>query len=318
MRFLLRLVAVLLPLLALISAVAQEPPQDNKHGIMIRTAQMYINPSADSAKIGEVGIGREVAVLDQSRDWVQVLASVTPEKTITGWILNKGVVKTDTPDGDKLLFGEAAASELEASKIHGRKGAADDARRLYYRVFDYFPKSDLAGEALYRAADIIWQLDATDIATRPSSRERDPHDRLPITEDYMKLVIKKFPGSRWADMAAFHLIENKLCGTWVGPKCPDQEAEIYEKYTADRPSSPRAAEALYNAATRRAALIEMYKSENDDKKNDDKKSDQSRNQAKADCQLIINKYGETDWAYRARALAYMIDQGIPTYGNEEQ
>ena len=308
-----RLVVFFLPLLALIPANGQEPPQDNKHGIMIRTAQIYINPSAETTRLGEVGIGREVTVLDQSRDWVQVLASVTQEKDITGWILNKGVIHIDTPDGDKLLFGEAAASELEASKLHGRKGAADDARRLYYRVFDYFPKSDLAGQALYRAADIIWQLEATDIATRPSSHARDPSDRLPITEDYMKLVMKKFPGTRWADMAAFHLIENKLCGTWTGPKCPDKEADIYEKYAYDRPSSPRAAEALYSAATRRAALIEMFKSENDAKK-----GDQARNQAKADCQAIINKYGETDWAYRARALAYMIDQNIPTYGNEEQ
>lgn len=313
MKVFFRLLVALLPLVAVIPSTAQEPPQDNKHGIMIRVAQIYLSPGSDAQKLGEIGRGREVTVLDQSRDWVQVLASMTAEKDITGWILNKGIVHIDTPDGDKLLFGEAAASELEASKIHGRKGAADDARRLYYRVFDYFPKSDLAGQALYRAADIIWQIDATDIATRPSARERDPNDRLPITEDYMRLVMKKFPGTRWADMAAFHLIENKLCGTWIGPKCPDKEAEIYEKYTADRPTSPRAAEALYNAATRRAALIDMYKSENDEKK-----SGQALNQAKSDCQAIINKYGETDWSYRARALAYMIDHDIPTYGNEEQ
>jgi len=32
----------------------------------------------------------------------------------------------------------------------------------------------------------------------------------------MKLVIKKFSGSKWADLAAFHLIDNKLCGDWQG------------------------------------------------------------------------------------------------------
>ena len=297
-------------LAAALSVAAQEPPSDTHHGIMVRVAQIYVTPSASSAKLGEIGRGREVAVLDQSREWVQVLASVTQEKDITGWILDKGIIHINTPDGDKILFGEAAASELEASRRHGREGAADDARRLYYRVFDYFPKSDLAGEALYRAADIIWQLDATDVNTRPSARMRDPNDRAEIPEDYMKMVEKKFPRTKWADLAAFHLIENKLCGTWDGSKCPDKEAGIYEKYAAERPDSPNAAEALYDAATRRAALIEIYKTETNQKK-----SDESRAQVKADCDLAVTKYPQTDWAYRARSLLYTVNQGIPTYGN---
>ena len=295
-----------------VAVVAQEPPSDTHHGIMVRVAEIYIAPDNSSAKLGEIDRGHEVAVLDQSGDWLQVLASITQEKDLTGWILNKGVVRINTPDGDKIIFGEAAASELEASSPHGRKGAADDARRLYYRVFDYFPKSDLAGEALYRAADILWQIEANDVNSRPSAR-RDPGDRLPITEDYMKMVIKKFPGTKWADMAAFHLIENKLCGEWTGSKCPDKEAEIYEKYAAERPDSPKAAEALYDAASRRAALIEIYKTEERPKQ-----SEESRDRAKSDGNLVITKYPQTDWAYRARTLVYMIDQGIPTYGNAQQ
>jgi hypothetical protein len=293
-----------------IAALAQEPPSDNKHGIMVRAAQIYIAPDATTAKLGEVGLGREVTVLDQSREWVQVLASVTPERDITGWILNKGIIHIDTPDGPKILFGVAAANELEASRRNARKDAADDARRLYYRVFDYFPKSDLAGEGLYRAADILWQIEAADVNSRPA-RNREVMDRPEITETYMKLVKKKFPGTKWADMAEFHLIENKLCNDWLGEsKCPDKEAGIYEKYAAEHPDSPRAAEALYDAATRRAALIEIYKTENKSKQ-----IDESHEKAKADCSLAITKYGTTDWALRARALAYMIDQGIPTYGN---
>jgi hypothetical protein len=243
-----------------------------------------------------------------------VLASINQEKDITGWMFDKGVVHIDTPDGDKIIFGEAAASELEASKLHGRKGAADDARRLYYRVFDYFPKSELAGEALYRAADIIWQLDANDVNTRPSARQRSPDDRAEINEDYMRMVEKKFPRTKWADMAAFHLIENKLCGDWIGQsKCPEKEADIYEKYAFDRPESPDAAEALYDAATRRAALIEIYKTEGNPKK-----SEESQGQARGDANAAVSKYPATDWAYRSRTLIFMLDQGIPTYGNSLQ
>jgi len=244
-----------------------------------------------------------------------VMASLGGEKDVTGWILDKGVVRINTPDGDKILFGEAAASELEASQRHARKGAADDARRLYYRVFDYFPKSDLAGEGLYRAGDIIWQLEAGDVRSRKNdSTMEDPFSRAQLGEDTMKLVIKKFPRSKWADMAAFHLLDNKLCNDWAGQsKCPEKEADMFEKYAAEHPDSPNAPEALYDAATRRAALIEIYKTENKPKQ-----SEESRAHAKSDGELAVSKYPQSDWAYRARTLVFLVDQGIATYGSAQQ
>ena len=45
---------------------------------------------------------------------------------------------------------------------------------MYARTQEYFPNSPLAGEALYRAADIRWQLDVEDYRSRPSAKERDP------------------------------------------------------------------------------------------------------------------------------------------------
>jgi hypothetical protein len=292
------------------SLFGQEGPPDNKHGIMVRVAQLYISPDATSSKLAEVPRGREVIILEQSRNWLHVLASITPEKDINGWIVDKGVIRPDTPDGDKILFGEGAASELIASTRSGRRGAADDARRLYYRVYDYFPKSDLAGEGLYRAADILWQIQSSDVHSRPSARQRDPGLHGEMDDQYMKLVMKKFPGTKWADLAAFHLLEPKLCGDWEGDeKCPEKEANMYEKYAEERPNSPTAPEALYDAAWRRAALIEIYKNQHNDKK-----VEESRNNAKSLGQTIINKYPQTDWAYRARTLIYLVDQQIPTYG----
>ena len=85
----------------------------------------------------------------------------------------------------------------------------------------------------------------------------------------MKQVMKKFPDTKWAQLAAFHLLDNKLCGDWQGSsKCPDKEADIYEKYVKEHPESPAAPEALYNAASRRAALIEIYKTEEQPKKSE--------------------------------------------------
>jgi Outer membrane lipoprotein len=209
------------------------------------------------------------------------------------------------------VFGAAVDSEDEGSKRHGRRGAAQDALRLYRRVYDIFPTTALAGEALYRAADIKWQVDRADMLSRPSAREKDPMLRYGIDEDSMKLVMKKFPDSKWAQLAAFHLIDNKLCGDWQGSsKCPDKEAEIYEKYVKEHPESPAAPEALYNAASRRAALIEIYKTEEQPKK-----SEQSKNQALALGQQLVSQYPQSDWSHRGETLLFLVQQGVPTYGN---
>ncbi len=185
-------------------------------------------------------------------------------------MLDQGVVRASTPNGDRILFGEAVDSEDQATRRHGRNGAAQDAMRLYYCVADYFPTSPLAGEAMYRSADIRWQLEKSDVSSRPSSRERDAYLREGMEEKYMKEVIKKFPGTKWADLAAFQLIDNKLCGDWQGSsKCPVKESELYEKYAADHPQSPALGEALYDAAWRWSTLIEIFKTEEQPKKSEE-------------------------------------------------
>jgi len=127
----------------------------------------------------------------------------------------------------------------------------------------------------------------------------------------MKLVMKKFSGTKWADLAAFHLIDNKVCGDWQGSsKCPDKEAEIYEKYAKEHSQSPAGAEALYDAAWRRSALIEIYKIEEQAKK-----SDESKNRAIALAQQVLSQYPQSEWALRARRLIFLIQQNVPTYGN---
>jgi outer membrane protein assembly factor BamD (BamD/ComL family) len=286
-----------------------------ERGVMVRAAQIYLSPDTNSPKIAIVDRGREVAVIEKSRDWLHVLATLSePTETVegrdvSGWILDKGVVRAATPNGDKILFGEAVDSEHEASRRGGRKGADKDALRLYYRAAEYFPQSPVAGEALYRAADIRWQIDRADLFGRPSGR--DPRSRLyGIDEDLMKQVIKKFPHTKWADLAAYHLLDNKLCGDWQGEsRCPEKEAEVYEKYADEHPQSPVAAEALYNAAYRRSALIELYKNESKSTHIGEAKA-----KAVALAQRVIANFSQSDWATRAQALLYKVDQGIPTYG----
>lgn len=311
-------VAALLCTPILAHAVAQR-------GTLVNEESIRVAPSSDSAKLGEARRGHELVILDTSRDWVHVEAIISEPhrdrdtdeeiegKTITGWVPGKAFVGQATQDGDKIIFGEAADSEDQASRRRGRRDAAQDAMRLYYRVYDLFPASPLAAEGLYRAADIRWQIERNDVMTRPSAREREAYMRAQIDEEWMKQVMKKYPGTKWADLAAFHLIENKLCGDWQGAsKCPEKEADMYEKYAKEHEQSPAAPEALYDAAWRYSALIEIYKTEANQKK-----SDEAKNHALAAAQKIVTQYLQSDWALRAQRLIFYIQQGVPTYGNAD-
>jgi outer membrane protein assembly factor BamD (BamD/ComL family) len=296
---------------ALLSTAPLARAASPQRGITVREAQIYINPDTSAAKLAGIDRGREVAVLDTSRNWIHVFASLGPERDVTGWMLDKGVVRTATPNGDLILYGAAADAEAEASNARGRRNAAQDAMNLYARMAEYFPNSPRAGEALYRSADIRWQLDKLDLAGRPSAKEKDPHLREPLEEKYMKEVMKKFPRTKWADLAAFHLIDNKLCGEWQGThECPEKESELYLKYAREHPDSPAAAEAMYDAASRLADLVQIYRTEEQPNK-----SQEAKNRALRVCQDLASRYPQSDWGARGAALLYEVQQDIPTFGN---
>ncbi len=292
-----------------------------ERGVIIREATIYVAPDASSAKLSGVGRGREVAVVERSPGWANVVATVEtdPEeetsKNVTGWVVDKGIVTASTPQGDEIVFGEAVDSEGEASHRGGRKGAAQDAMRLYAAVAEYFPTSALAAEAAYRSADIRWQIEAAAESTRPSMRETDPSLKYHIDEQYMKKVIKKFPGTKWADLAAYRLLDNKTCGEWAAEaKCPEMEATLYMKYVEEHPKSPKVPEALYKAAWRYSTLIVIYKSNNEAKK-----AAESTARAINTAKRVATEFADvTDWATRAERLLYMVQSEIPTYGNALQ
>jgi outer membrane protein assembly factor BamD (BamD/ComL family) len=315
---------VTLKITATLSLCASFALADAVRGTLVHEETIRVAPSADAARLAEVGRGRELVIIDTTRDWVHVEAILRQPshdegatedeeegKAVTGWVPAKALVMATTQDGDRIIFGEAADSEDEASRRRGRRDAAQDAMRLYYRLYDLMPTSPLAAEALYRAADIRWQIERSDVMTRPSARERQAYMRGQMNEEWMRLLLKKYPGTKWADLASFRLIENKICGEWEGlVKCPDKEADLYENYAKDHPQSPAAPEALYDAAWRRSALIEMYKTEPNQKK-----AAESKDRALALAQKIVSQYLQSPWALRAERLIFYIQQGIPTYGN---
>ncbi|HLY98435.1 MAG TPA: hypothetical protein VKT33_05150 [Candidatus Angelobacter sp.] len=304
--------------LSALSALAE----DKDHATLVRDAQLYVTPGS-SEKLVELQRGRDLVIFERTtidkQPWLKVYATIVDQeresvRELTGWLPEKGVVATSTPNGDQIIFGEAVDSEQQAEQRGGRKGAAQDAMRLYYRMQEFFPNSPLAGEAMWRSADIRWQIEKSDVMRRPSARELDPDARTPIEEEFMKQVIKKFPHSKWADLAAYNLIDNKLCGEWKGlAKCPEKESEIYTHYAHEHPQSPKAAEALYNAAWRQAVLVDIYRINNE---ND--KSASARKKAIALAQELLTQSPQGDWKPRTLDLIYKLEQNVPLYGTQQE
>jgi hypothetical protein len=60
-------------------------------------------------------------------------------------------------------------------------------------------------------------------------------------------------------------------------------------------------------------LIEIYKTEEEPKK-----SEEARGKAVALAQKAVAQTTSQDWGARAQRLLYLMEQGIPTYGNVTQ
>ena len=297
---------------------------------VLRVSSLYVSPDLGAQRVDRVQIGREMVVAERTTGWLRVFANTDivqerraddPEfgaaeipPPISGWMQAKGVVVENTPNGDQILMGAAAEQESLASDPRGPVNAASTARLLYRRVAEMFPNSPLAPEAAWRAADILWQLQKADVASRPSARERESYLREQIDEDGMKKVIKNYPHTRQADLAAYALIDNKLCGDWQGQtKCPEKESEIYEKYAAEHPDGPRTAQALYQAVYRQSVLSDMYATDGNDKK-----SETAHGHARQLAAQLKEKFPQSDYTARAVVLVYKLDEGVPVYGNDRQ
>lgn len=322
---------------SLTAAFSQKKPKDSLSGYdrsaratLVHPAIVYVSPNDDAQHVAEVAPGHEVVVIEHNGPWVRVFANTdtadkqdeakqpefSTDDTVTpasGWIRDKGIVTQATVNGDAILYGTAAEMENQASQPHAPKGAAEEAHLLYRRVAEYYPSSTLAAEAAFRSADVRWQLDRADISTLPSAHEQEAYLRPQIYEGDMQKVIKQYPGTRYAALAAYDLIDNKLCGDWQGlPKCPEMEAVLYEKYVDRYPDSPKAAEALYRATYRQGALVAMYQAE------DRKRAAQAAANAQGLATELMQHYPQSDYAARAISIAYRVQQGIPVYGSDRE
>ncbi len=324
-------------LLALgVTAQGQKPlprvqmPKNGTLATIVREAELYSSADENSDRTAQILPGRELVVVEKNGNWLRVFANTDAPDTreadrpvfggeaeaqpISGWILNKGVVDMNTPSGDLILFGTADAAEQAAAVPDPPPHLAEEARLLYRRVVIMFPQSPWTPEAMYRAADIRWQIQKADAASLPSAHEKQNYLREQMDEDEMKAVMKYFPQTRFAALAAFDLIENKLCGDWQGSeKCPEQETAYYLRYVDAYPTSPKAAEALYDAAWREAAAGDMWQADGDVKR-----ANEDRGYAKGVLARMEQKYPDSPFTARAASMMFKVDQGIAVYGSSRE
>jgi outer membrane protein assembly factor BamD (BamD/ComL family) len=320
-------------LLFVVQATAAPKPQAPSNGpkaTVIRTTNLYVGPDEKSSRLAEVSPGREMVIVEKNGPWLRVFANTDEQVSqaqdapvfghdaaavpISGWMAAAGVVSSETPKGDVILFGAAASEEADATLIHAPQGIAQAARLLYQRMADFFPQSPLAPEAAWRSADIRWQLQKADVMSLPSAHEKDAYMREQIDDEELRKLRKTYPHSKWADLADWDMLDNKVCGDWQGStKCPEKEAEMYEKYAQEHPESPRAPEALYNAVYRQGALHDIYTADGDDKK-----AGEAKARAVTIADTIATKYPQSDYAARAASLVYQLQESIPIYGTDRQ
>ncbi|MBT9331437.1 hypothetical protein [Paracidobacterium acidisoli] len=306
-------------------------PKNGTRATLVRLANLYVQPDESADRMAEVTPGRELVIVERNGKWLRVFANTDTQDTrrsdqpefggdaetaapISGWLLDKGIVDVNTPHGDQILFGEADIAEQAASEPNPPPRVAQEARLLYRRLVEMFPQSPWIAEAMYRAADIRWQTQKADAMTLPSAHEKESYLREQMDEDEMKKVEKYFPHTKWAALAAFDLIDNKLCGDWQGSeKCPEKEADYYLKFADDYPDAEVTPSALYKAAWREASAGDMWASDGDQKR-----ADEDRGRAKAIVQRMTDKYPQSAYTVRGTTLVYKVEQGIPVYGSERE
>lgn len=319
-----------LPLAAQKKKDQLEKPMAGPRATPLQITWLYVSADLGGQKVGRVQIGREMVVAEKSGNWLRVYANTDVEEEhssdepifntndtpppISGWMQAKGVVIENTPNGDQILMGAAADQEALANDPRGPVNAARSAHLLYRRLIDMFPNSPLDAEAAWRSADILWQIQKADASSRPSAKEQAPYLREQMDEDGLKHVVRDYPHTKEADYAAYELLDNKLCGDWQGQeKCPEKEAEVFEKFAAEHPDGARTAQALYQAVYRLAVLTNMYGADNNDKK-----SEAAHAHARDLAGRLKDKFPQSDYTARAAMIVFKLDQGIPVYGIDRE
>lgn len=287
-------------LFATLSVAAAQSAVKLQKAVTLVAAPIYLQPDAASTKVGTVRPGDPVGIQSSTNGFVQVFTGVS------GWMRNQGLVRLDNPQAPELIFGAAVGLEDIAESSAGQRPAALDAARLYMAIYNDFPAATRAAEALYRGAEIRWELALSEMPKR-----RSPEERQFPNDDDLRRVVKKFPDTPWAARADFQLlIKHFTCGDWVAkPECVGKEVDTYHDYVKKYPNGPATARAAYDAVYREAIAWTLYNAPGPH--HDAGKATQFQRAAESDAAAMARAYPGTDWAAQAAYVAFTVGEGMP-------
>src|ERR1700742_978314 len=128
------------------ATAAPKPPGPSlgPKATVIRDTNLYVAPDATSARMAEISPGREMVIGERNGPWVRVFANTDEQISksqdapvfgheaaavpISGWMPAAGVVSSETPKGDLILFGAAASQEKDAMLPRAPQSVAQSAR----------------------------------------------------------------------------------------------------------------------------------------------------------------------------------------------
>ena len=108
-----------------LSDVTADPstdPVQRPWGQLLRNAPVHSGPSVSSAVLGYAALGTEMQILKHELGWVQVL---DPETSRQGWIYEKHVIGTESPD-----TGNRRAVLAQAALTNDESGASEPTTSL--------------------------------------------------------------------------------------------------------------------------------------------------------------------------------------------
>ena len=284
---------------------------DQEHATLIREEILYASAGANSQTLSQVGRGTGLTILEKTnadgQPWMRVSMAADQaagHQRSDRLAPGKAVISASTGNGDQIIFGQAVDSERQAEERGGRKGAAEDALRLYSRVPELFPGLAAGGGSHVARGGHPLATGQGRLSVRENSRKKNICRRSSRN-------FRSRNRQSWRRMICW---KAKLCPEWRGQaECPQKESALYEQYAHEHPQSPKAAEALYNAAWRQAALVDIHRINNDRDK-----SEAARKKAIALAQEIQSQYPQGDWKPRALDLVYKLEQKIPLYGPQPE
>ncbi len=274
-----------------------------RKAIALTAGEITISPDATSAKVGSVQPGMLLGIQSEAKNYLQIFSGA---QGVSGWIRKQGYVELDNPKAPEVLFGAAAGLEALAESQANEETAANNAAQLFLSIYEYFPRSARAAEALYRGAAIVWELKLSEEPTHADPSRR----QFPSTE-LLRRVVSKYPKTQWAARAAYHLIVTHFtCGSWFEkPDCIGKEINQYDNYVKKYPESPRAAQAAYDAIYRAGIAWTIYRQRT--KVANEQKAEQYQAEVAQRAAAMETDYPNTDWAARAALEAFTVAQGEP-------